>query len=80
MRSWHCGDSVLIMSLGMLLGLGAFPRVNFLRHLLKTSLVNWLCIGVCKWHVLASMKPLCVCQGYLRISHVRVFGWSMLSS
>ena len=32
-RSWHCGGNVLIMSLGILSGLGAFPLVSLFTHL-----------------------------------------------
>lgn len=68
------------MSLGMLLGLGAFPRVILLRHLSQTSRVNWVCICVVWRPLLSNIKPLCVCQGYLRIAHMHVVGWSMVSS
>ena len=68
------------MSLGMLSGPRAFPRVNRLTHLSYITRVNWELISVVWGPLLSSMSPLCVCHGYLRTAHIHVVGWSMVSS
>ena len=64
----------------MLSGPGAFPRVNLLMHLSYISRVNWVLISELCGPLLSSMIPLFVCHGYLRMTHIHAFGWSMVSS
>ena len=68
------------MSFGILSGPGAFPRVSRLTHLLYIYRVNWVLISVLCRPFLLSMISLFVCHEYLRMAHMHVFGWSIVSS
>ena len=69
-----------IMSFGMLSGPGALPLVSLLMHLSYISRVNWVLISVLCGLLLSSMILLFVYHGYLRMTHIHAFRWSMVSS
>ena len=69
-----------MMSLGMLSGPGAFPLVSLLIQLSYTSLVNWVDIWMLWGPLFSRIIPFSVCQGYLRMAHMHVVGWSVMSS
>ena len=63
----------------MLSGPGALPRVSLLTQLSYIARVNWLLMDDAWWPLFSNIIPLCVCQGYLRIAHWHVLGWSIRS-